>query len=115
MTPELNVDSGIVLGNAIVTLICTTYLVIHEDYDDGAFGRLFLVAAWFVSLQVAYGIIWVGERFSIDALFLTLMTALTLTVSRTTAKFYMFHRWGISSWKERSDRTGGYRSRKQSS
>lgn len=100
----MNAETNVLLLCAIIILICASYLVVHEDYDDGFFGRAFLVVSWGVALIFVYGIVWVNERFEVNNMVMVLVVALTCTLARTATKFYLWHSWGISSWKRASTR-----------
>lgn len=102
----MNIDTWVMLLCAVLSFACATYLVAHEDYDDGVLGRAFLVAVWLMSLIVGYSIVFVGERFESDALMLVQTAGLTLFMARCAMKFALWHHFGVSSWRPRGCKQG---------
>lgn len=95
----MNVDTWLLLACAVISILCASYLVAHEDYDDGAFGRAFLVSVWLMSLWLIYAIVVVEERFESDLMILVFSIGQTLFMARCAVKFLLWHRFGVSSWR----------------
>jgi len=95
----VNGETLTVLFSTIVTCWCCAYLVLHPDYDDGAFGRTYLVVGGFTAFVMLFGILTAQEVYTADPLILVLIVAHTLILARTAFKFWLWHRFGISSWR----------------